>query len=101
MDFAQTKKEPHCLTRHLIFLKLPLVRHCARGSVMRLRNVTLAALLATPGVAIAQPMSSYMPSFEPAPPLNGLYIGAGAGLNLMQNQHLVGPGGTAVDASIG
>jgi len=42
-----------------------------------------------------------MPSFEPAPPLNGLYIGAGAGLNLMQNQHLVGPGGTAVDASIG
>jgi hypothetical protein len=46
---------------------------------MSLRNILLAAtIIALPGAATAQP-------------LGGLYIGAGAGVNFMQGEHLVGP----------
>ena len=41
-----------------------------------------------------------LPSLEPAPPLNGLYIGAGAGFNWLQNQHLINATGTAANASL-
>jgi len=63
---------------------------------MRLRNTLLAAtIVSAPGIAAAQ-----MPSFEPAPPLSGLYIGAGAGFNWLQNQHLINGLGTAADQSL-
>jgi OmpA-OmpF porin, OOP family len=64
---------------------------------MQLRNVVCAAMLLTPGVAAAQ---MPLPSFEPAPPLNGLYIGAGAGFNWLQNEHLINATGTAASASL-
>ena len=64
---------------------------------MQLRNVVCAALLLTPGVAAAQ---MPLPSFEPTPPLNGLYIGAGAGFNWLQNEHLINATGTAASASL-
>ena len=41
-----------------------------------------------------------LPSLEPAPPLNGLYIGAGAGFNWLQNEHLINAIGTAGNASL-
>ena len=47
---------------------------------MQLRSVIYAAMLLTPGVAAAQ---MPLPSFEPAQPLNGLYIGAGVGAELV------------------
>lgn len=59
---------------------------------MRLRDLVLATtLLATPAIAVAQ---------EPAPPLNGLYIGAGTGLNWLQNEHLINSSGSAINGSI-
>ena len=64
---------------------------------MQLRNVVCAAMLLTPGVAAAQ---MPLPSFEPAPPLTGLYIGAGVGLNWLQNEHLINATGTASNASL-
>src|SRR6476646_5544206 len=64
---------------------------------MQLRSVIDAAMLLTPGVAAAQ---MPLPSFEPAPPLNGLYIGAGVGLNWLQNEHLIGTQGTALNGAI-
>ena len=64
---------------------------------MQLRNVVCAAMLLTPGVAAAQ---MPLPSFEPTPPLNGLYIGAGAGFNWLQNEHLINATGTAASASL-
>ena len=63
---------------------------------MKLKNAFLAATIASvPGIAAAQ-----MPSFEPAPPLHGLYIGGGAGFNWLQNQHLINALGTAADPSL-
>jgi hypothetical protein len=53
---------------------------------MQLRAVACAAMLVAPGIAAAQ---LPLPSLQPAPPLNGLYIGAGAGFNWLQNQHLI------------
>ena len=64
---------------------------------MNLRSVIYAAMLLTPGVAAAQ---MPLPSFEPAQPLNGLYIGAGVGLNWLQNEHLIGTQGTALNGAI-
>ena len=64
---------------------------------MRLRSALYAAMMLTPGLAAAQ---MPLPSLEPAPPLTGLYIGAGAGFNWMQNQHLINATGTAANASL-
>jgi outer membrane protein OmpA-like peptidoglycan-associated protein len=41
-----------------------------------------------------------LPSFEPAPPLYGLYLGGGGGFNWLQNEHLINGLGTAADASL-
>jgi OOP family OmpA-OmpF porin len=55
---------------------------------MIIRNILLSAtVVALPGVATAQPLS-------------GLYIGAGAGVNFMQGEHLVGPMGVASSANL-
>jgi OmpA-OmpF porin, OOP family len=64
---------------------------------MQLRSVVCAAMLVTPGLAAAQ---MPLPSMQPAPPLNGLYIGAGVGVNWLQNEHLINTQGTAIDGSI-
>ena len=64
---------------------------------MQLRGMVFAAMLLAPGLAAAQ---MPLPSAEPAPPLNGLYIGAGVGLNWLQNEHLINAAGIAADASI-
>ena len=48
---------------------------------MKFRAVVYAAMLVAPGLAAAQ---MPLPSLEPAPPLNGLYIGAGAGFNWLR-----------------
>ena len=66
---------------------------------MKFRAVVCAAMLLTPGVAAAAAQMP-LPSFEPAPPLNGLYIGAGAGFNWLQNEHLINATGTAASASL-
>ena len=74
---------------------------------MQLRRITFATLVAAvPGVAAAQGYGSYLPSFEPAPRLEGLYIGAGVGANWLQNQNINGPTGglfskPALSAGIG
>jgi opacity protein-like surface antigen len=66
---------------------------------MTLKRTLLAATIASSmsGVAAAQ---MPLPSFEPAPPLTGLYIGAGAGFNWLQNEHLINGLGTAAPGSI-
>jgi OOP family OmpA-OmpF porin len=64
---------------------------------MNLRGIVYAAVLFTPGIAAAQ---MPLPSMQPAPPLDGLYIGAGVGANWLQNEHLIGPAGTALNGSI-
>jgi hypothetical protein len=64
---------------------------------MNLRGVVYAAVLFTPGIAAAQ---MPLPSMQPAPPLNGLYIGAGVGVNWLQNEHLINTAGTALNGSI-
>src|SRR3954451_4663582 len=64
---------------------------------MQLRTVVSAAMMAAPGLAAAQ---LPLPSAQPAPPLNGLYIGAGVGVNWLQNEHLIGTAGTALNGSI-
>jgi OmpA-OmpF porin, OOP family len=65
---------------------------------MKLRNALLAAtIVSAPGVAAAQ---MPLPSFEPAPPLYGPYLGGGAGFNWLQNEHLINGLGTAADASL-
>ena len=53
-------------------------------SAVNVRRIALAAatIAAVPGLATAQP-------------LNGLYVGVGAGANLLQNEHFVGSTGTA------
>jgi OmpA-OmpF porin, OOP family len=65
---------------------------------MKLRNALLAAtIVSAPGIAAAQ---MPLPSFEPAPPLYGLYLGGGGGFNWLQNEHLINGLGTAADASL-
>ena len=59
-----------------------------------LRRLLLASV-ATLGSAFAAHAQMPLPSLEPAPPLSGLYIGAGAGFNWLQNQHLINATGTA------
>jgi OmpA-OmpF porin, OOP family len=54
---------------------------------MQLRNILLGAtLLSAPTIAVAQ-----LPELAPPPPLTGLYIGAGAGVNWLQPEHLINP----------
>ena len=65
---------------------------------MKIRNALLAAtIVSAPGIAAAQ---MPLPSFEPAPPLYGLYLGGGGGFNWLQNEHLINGAGTAADASL-
>jgi outer membrane protein OmpA-like peptidoglycan-associated protein len=66
---------------------------------MTLKRTLLAATIASSmsGAAAAQ---MPLPSFEPAPPLTGLYIGAGAGFNWLQNEHLINAFGTATNAAV-
>ena len=55
---------------------------------MKFRNVLLAAtIIAVPGIASAQP-------------LTGLYIGAGAGVNWLQDEHLGAPTGGAASGNL-
>ena len=55
---------------------------------MKSRNILLAAtIVAVPGAAAAQP-------------LTGLYVGAGAGVNFLQDEHLVAPTGNASNSSL-
>jgi outer membrane protein OmpA-like peptidoglycan-associated protein len=56
-----------------------------------------AMFVVAPGLAAAQ---LPLPSLEPAPPLYGLYVGAGAGFNWLQNQHLINATGTAANAAL-
>jgi hypothetical protein len=64
-----------------------LIRIHLGSILMQLRNVLLAAtLLSAPTIAMAQ-----MPELAPPPPLTGLYIGAGAGANWLQPEHLINP----------
>ena len=55
---------------------------------MSLKRTLLAAtvILSLSGAASAQ---MPLPSLEPAPAFTGLYIGAGVGLNWLQNEHLI------------
>src|SRR3984957_21173451 len=64
---------------------------------MQLRAVACAPLRPAPGTAAPQ---LPLPSLHPPPPLNGLYIGAGAGFNWLQNQHLINAAGTAGNAAL-
>jgi len=65
---------------------------------MKLRNALLTAtIVSAPGIAAAQ---MPLPSFEPAPPLYGLYLGGGAGFNWLQNEHLINGLGTAANPSL-
>jgi len=64
---------------------------------MSFRTILLAAsMLSVPGLACAD---MPLPSLGQAP-LSGLYIGAGAGLNWLQNEHLINTSGEAVNGSI-
>ena len=70
-------------------------RHNSRGKAMQFRSLLLsAAALAVPSLAHAQDF------IHPSPPLSGLYIGAGVGPNWLQNEHLVGRSGEAINGSI-
>src|SRR5690242_7702759 len=63
----------------------------SEGSFMKLRSLLIAAtIISAPGLACAQP----------AQPLSGLYIGAGAGLNWLQDEHLGAPGGGAAAGNL-
>ena len=54
---------------------------------MKLQSVALAAVfLSAPTIAMAQ-----LPELAPPPPLSGLYVGAGAGVNWLLNEHLINP----------
>ena len=65
---------------------------------MKIRNVLLATtIVSAPGIAAAQ---MPLPSFEPAPPLYGPYLGRGGGFNWLQNEQLINGLGTAADASL-
>ena len=62
--------------------------HPRRGAnLMQLRNLALGGiLLSAPTIAMAQ-----MPELAPPPPLSGLYVGGGAGVNWLQPEHLINP----------
>ncbi|HTI82593.1 MAG TPA: OmpA family protein [Acetobacteraceae bacterium] len=58
---------------------------------MKFRSLLIGAtIISAPGFAIAQP----------AQPLVGLYIGAGAGVNWLQREHLGSPGGGAAAGNL-
>ncbi len=65
---------------------------------MRSRYLVYLSVLAFPGYAAAQ---MPLPALQPAPPLEGLYIGAGVGANWLQNEHIINSAGTAANGSIG
>jgi OmpA-OmpF porin, OOP family len=72
---------------------------------MSLRKIALAAtILSAPGLAAAQSLtgtaSDVAAGMTQKASLTGLYIGAGGGLNWLQNEHLIGANGTAARASI-
>ena len=49
---------------------------------------------------LAATITSSMSGVVAAQPLNGLYVGAGAGVNWLQNEHLVNASGTAANAAL-
>jgi outer membrane protein OmpA-like peptidoglycan-associated protein/outer membrane protein W len=55
---------------------------------MKLQSAALAATIVS------------LPTMAAAQPLNGLYVGVGAGVNWLQDEHLVGATGTASDAAL-
>ena len=63
---------------------------------MNLRTILAAAAVLAPGYAAAEVP---LPAMGQAP-LSGLYIGAGVGLNWLQNEHLINSIGTAAPGSI-
>jgi outer membrane protein OmpA-like peptidoglycan-associated protein len=66
---------------------------------MSLKRTLLAATFIS-SVAGAASAQMPLPSLEPAPAFTGLYIGAGVGLNWLQNEHLINATGTASNASL-
>ena len=79
------------------FLHAPLpVILGERGEMMHLRIIVAAAAVLVPGLAAAEVP---LPAMGQAP-LSGLYIGAGIGLNWLQNEHLINGIGTAAPGSI-
>jgi OmpA-OmpF porin, OOP family len=64
--------------------------------MMHLRIIVAAAAVLVPGLAAAEVP---LPAMGQAP-LSGLYIGAGVGLNWLQNEHLINGIGTAAPGSI-
>ena len=79
------------------FLHAPLpVILGERGEMMHLRIIVAAAAVLVPGLADAEVP---LPAMGQAP-LSGLYIGAGVGLNWLQNEHLINSIGTAAPGSI-
>jgi hypothetical protein len=72
---------------------------------VNLRKIALACtIISTPGLAAAQSLtatvSEVAAGMTQKAPLTGLYIGAGGGLNWLQNEHLIGANGTASNASL-
>ena len=72
---------------------------------MNLWKIALACtIISTPGLASAQSLtgtaSEVAAGMTQKAPLTGLYIGAGGGLNWLQNEHLIGANGTASNASL-
>jgi OmpA-OmpF porin, OOP family len=49
---------------------------------------------------LAATIASSMSGVVAAQPLNGLYVGAGAGVNWLQNEHLIDASGTAANAAL-
>jgi len=69
---------------------------------MKLRHALLAAAAVTLVPFCAHAQGSWMPDWSgrSVQPLQGLYIGAGAGVNWLQDEHLVGASGIATDAAL-
>jgi OmpA-OmpF porin, OOP family len=72
---------------------------------VNLWKIALACtIISTPGLAAAQSLtgtaSEVAAGMTQKAPLTGLYIGAGGGLNWLQNEHLIGANGTASNASL-
>lgn len=59
---------------------------------MQLKYILLAATL------VAAPLSAQAQPVNP-PPVTGLYISLGAGINFLQNEHLANASGTATNAA--
>ena len=60
---------------------------------MKLKSTLLAATL------IAAPLSSQAKTVNP-PPVSGLYVSLGAGVNFLMDEHLVNAAGQAADAKL-